>query len=152
MFGNLLYSWDNLQHSWNDWVINYDNNKQQRFLKKLDIGIDNASDMVIALVILLVSVSGSFWLLGWYRERPLKPAAYEIYFRRFLRKMTRIGFDKQKSEDYRHFLYRIDQSGIEQNELIAKIISLYILIKYGRRDSSDRETSELKDLVKSLQV
>ena len=152
LFGNLLYSWDNLQHSWNDWVINYDTNKQQRFLKKLDVGIDNAGDMVIALVILLVSVSGSFWLIGWYRERPLKPAAYEIYFRRFLRKMSRIGFDKQKSEDCRDFLYRVNRSGIEQIEQVAKIVNLYILIKYGRGGNLDRGTDRLRDLVKSLRV
>ena len=152
LFGNLLYSWDNLQHSWNDWVINYDNNKQQRFLRKLDIGIENASDMVIALVILLMSVSGSFWLLGWYRERPLKPAAYEIYFRRFLRKMSRIGFDKQKSEDSRLFLNRIIKSNPAQNEQVSRIINLYILIKYGREETSDKQFKELKDLVTSLEV
>ena len=152
LFGNLLYSWDNLQHSWNDWVINYDNNKQQRFLKKLDVGIEDAGDMVIALVILLMSVSTSFWLVGWYRERPLKPAAYEIYFRRFLRKMSRIGFDKQPSEDSRHFLSRVSQSRIEQVEQVARIINLYILIKYGRERNLDRETSELRDLVRGLRV
>lgn len=152
LLGNLLYSWDNLQHSWNDWVINYDDRKQQRFLSRLDIGIENASDMIIALVVLLASVSGSFWLISWYRERPVKPAPYEIYFRRFLRKMSRIGFDKQDSEDSRHFLHRINKSGIEQNQQVSKIIKLYILIKYGRRENPDRETSELKVLVKSLQV
>ena len=73
IFGNLLYRWDDLQHSWNDWVLNYDEDRQRSFLSKLDLGIENWSDMVIALVIMLVAVTGSFWLISWYRELPPRP-------------------------------------------------------------------------------
>ncbi|NNE63389.1 MAG: DUF3488 domain-containing transglutaminase family protein, partial [Gammaproteobacteria bacterium] len=107
LFGNLLYSWDNLQHSWNDWVINYDDSKQRLFLRKLDVGIENAGDMIIAMVILLVSFSGLFWMISWYRERPPKPEQYEILFRRFTAKMARHGYIRKESEDSRQYLQRI---------------------------------------------
>ena len=152
LFGTLLYRWDNLQHSWNDWVVNYDENKQRNFLRDLDLGIENSGDMVIALVFMLVGVSGSFWLIGWYRERPAKPAKYEIYFRRFLKKMARKGFDKPIAEDNRHFLKRISKSNVEQSELISNIINLYSVIKYGSDKTSVEQEKELGRMVDSIQV
>jgi len=152
IFGNLLYNWDNLQHSWNDWVINYDKNKQRRFLQKLELGIDNAGDMVIALVILLTTVSGGYWLYGWYRERPTRPPEYEIQFGRFLRKMSRIGLTKQNAEDSRHFLQRIHDANIDQYEQMTKIVNLYNNIKYGQIDASKSRYKQLVGLVDSIRV
>lgn len=152
LFGNLLYSWDNLQHSWNDWVINYDDQKQRRFLSKLDLGIENAGDMIIALVILLGSMSGLFWLTSWYRERPARPEQYEILFRRFLRKMSRLGYQKKDSEDVRQFLQRIDQAQASQYSQITQLVKLYIQIKYGQENVSVEHIKALNGLVNSIRV
>jgi len=152
LFGTLLYRWDNLQHSWNDWVVNYDEKKQRRFLNDLNLGIDNASDMVITLVILLIGISSSFWLVGWYRDRPEKPAKYEVYFRRFLKKMARKGYDKPAAEDNREFLKRIKKSAIDQHEEIGKIINLYNAIKYGQENTSAQRQKELADLINSIRA
>ncbi len=151
LFGNLLYNWDNLQHSWNDWVINYDDQKQRRFLRKLDLGIENAGDMIIALVVLLASVSGLFWLISWYRERPARPEQYEILFRRFIKKMSRLGYQKKDSEDARQFLQRVHQQDSEQGLLIEQFVDLYNRIKYGR-DNNAEQTKILNDLVDSIRV
>ena len=107
VFGNLLYGWDNLQHSWNDWVLNYNGRKQRDFLRKLDLGIDNWSDMVITLVVLLLAMTGSFWLVAWYRERPPAPADYDRQFNRLLRSLARRGIEKRPSEDARAFVRRV---------------------------------------------
>ena len=152
IFGNLLYSWDNLQHSWNDWVINYDQNKQRRFLRDLELGIENAGDMVIALVIMLVTVSGGYWFYGWYRERPPRPPEYEIQFKRFLRKMARIGLTKQNAEDTRHFLQRIREANLDQYEQIATVINIYNYLKYGKNLDATRQDRQLADLVNSIRV
>jgi hypothetical protein len=152
IFGNLLYSWDNLQHSWNDWVLNYDEHKQRDFLSRLDIGIDNWSDMVIALVVLLVVVTGGFWLVAWYRELPPRPAGFEIQFRRLLRKLKRLGIDKKPSEDNRAFLRRVSTAELAQREQLARIIDLYSRIKYARNGDSALARKQLRSLIDSLQV
>ncbi len=152
LFGNLLYTWDNLQHSWNDWVINYDDQKQRRFLRKLDIGIENAGDMIIALVVLLVSVSGLFWFINWYRERPAKPEQYEILFKQFIKKMSRLGFQKKNSEDARQFLQKLAPLEVRQNQQITQFVELYNQIKYGRENNSAKQIKELNDLVDSIRV
>lgn len=152
LFGNLLYSWDNLQHSWNDWVINYDDRKQRLFLQKLDVGIENAGDMIIALVILLASFSGLFWLISWYRERPPKPEEYEILFRRFTAKMAKHGYKRKESEDSRQYLKRITVSDQKQSTQIEQFIDLYNRIKYGTYEASPTRIKMLTDLEKSIQL
>ncbi len=151
LFGNLLYSWDNVQHSWNDWVLDYDDQRQRNFLSKLDLGIDNWSDMVIALVVLLVSVTGVFWLVYWYRERPPRPASYEILFSRLLRKLAKQGYDRRPSEDTRAFLQRVPQQEFSQREQLARIIELYNRIKYGRDGNSPRALNSMRSMINSMQ-
>ena len=152
LFGNLLYSWDNLQHSWNDWVINYDNRKQKNFLSKLELGIENWSDMVFALVFLLLSVTGLYWLIVRYRERPPKPEAYEILLKRVLKKLSKRGFQKRPSEDTRAFLERVVGRDFPQREQLADIVELYNRIKYGRQDDTSRRLNSMRTLIKSLEL
>jgi len=152
IFGNLLYRWDNLQHSWNDWVLNYDERKQRDLLSKLDIGIDNWSDMVIALVLLLAVVTGGFWLIAWYRELPPRPPAFERQFERMLRKLRRRGLVKNPAEDSRAFLRRVATPELAQREQLARIIDLYNRIKYARDGDSAQARRQLRALIDSLQV
>ncbi len=150
IFGNLLYSWDNLQHSWNDWVLNYDQRKQMNFLSKLDIGIENWSDMVFTIVILLVGVTALFWFIGWYRERPPKSASYEILFKRLLKKLSKRGIQKSPAEDTRAFLKRVAQLDFPQLEQLASIIELYNRIKYGRQGPNTPAINHMRSLVNSI--
>ena len=152
LFGNLLYNWDNLQHSWNDWVLNYDQRKQMNFLSKLELGIDNWSDMVFALVILLLTVTGSFWATARYRERPPKPPAYEILFNRLLKKLSRHGIRKGPAEDTRAFLGRVSTRDFSQSEELSNIVELYNRIKYGRQDSSQEALNHMRSMVNSFQA
>ena len=152
IFGNLLYGWDNMQHSWNDWVLNYDQRKQKNFLSKLELGIENWSDMVFALVILLVSVTGLFWFIAWYRERPPKPAAYEVMFNRLLKKLSKRGIQKNPAEDTRAFLQRLSSADFPQRDRLANIIDLYSRIKYGRQGPSEPALDNLRSMINSFQI
>jgi transglutaminase-like putative cysteine protease len=152
IFGNLLYSWDTLQHGWNDWVLNYDQRKQMNFLSQLELGIENWSDMVFALVFLLLTVTALFWSIAWYRERPPKPAAYEILFNRLLKKLSRRGFQKGPAEDTRTFLLRITQRDFPQRELLTNIVELYNRIKYGRQGSSPSALSNMRSMIDSIRT
>jgi len=150
IFGNLLYSWDNLQHSWNDWVLNYDQRKQRDFLSKLQMGIENWSDMVFALVVMLLLVTASIWLIVWYRERPPRPQAYEILFNRLLKKLARRGLRKDPAEDSRAFLQRLSERDLPQRDQLARIIELYNRVKYGRQGPSAAALDNLRSMINSI--
>ena len=151
LVGNLLLSWDNLQHGWNDWVLNYDEQKQRNFLSQLDLGIENWSEMVIALVILLVAVTGSFWLITWYRELPPRPPACEILFTRLQRKLARRGIVRKPAEDTRAFMRRISTPELAQSDQLERIIDLYNRIKYGPDGGSPQALQQMRNMINSLQ-
>ncbi len=152
IFGKFLYNWDNLQHGWNDWVINYDQRKQRNFLRKLELGIDNWSDMVFALILLLVTVTGLFWLIVWYRERPPKAQAFEILFNRLLKKLSKRGIQKGPAEDTRAFLERVSGRDLPQLDQLANIVELYNRIKYGRQGPSERALNSMRSMINSLEL
>jgi transglutaminase-like putative cysteine protease len=152
IFGNLLYNWDNLQHSWNDWVLNYDQRKQQDFLNQLDIGIESWSDMIFALVVSLASVTGLFWLAVWYRERPPAPELYETLFARLLKKLSKRGYHRRPAEDARAFVARLPRQEFPELAQIERIADLYNHIKYGRRGASSRALGNLRLAINSLRL
>ena len=152
IFGSLLYNWDNLQHNWNDWVLNYDQRKQMSFLSDLELGIENWSDMVFALVILVVVVIGVFWSVTRYRERPPKPAAYEVLFNRLLKKLSKRGLKKDPAEDTRAFLVRVTTKDFPQSEQLANIVELYNRIKYGHKSNSEAALGHLRSMVKAIRI
>lgn len=150
LFGNLLFSWDNLQNNWNNWVLNYDERKQSNFLQQLGLGIEDSGDMIFALVFMLLTVTGSYWILGWYRARPAKPAKLEQHFNRLLKKLSKLGFDKKPSEDSRAFLGRVSASEHIQTTEIEAIINLYNQIKYGSDNTSQPDLNRLNSLISNF--
>ena len=152
LFGNLLYSWDNLQHGWNDWVLDYDHRRQSNFLRDLEVGIEDWGDMIFALIAMMLLVTGGYWFISWFRERPRKPELYEIYFNQLLKKLRKLGLEKAPSEDTRAFLQRVKSRGFSQPGQVAKVIELYNLIKYGSDKPDALSLSELRMLVNSIRV
>ena len=110
-------------------------------MQKLGLGIEDSGDMIFALVFMLLTVTGFYWLLGWYRARPAKPAKLEQHFNRLLIKLKKLGFEKKPSEDSRAFLSRIEASDVIQTTEIEVIINLYNKIKYGP-DHTNKDTNQ----------
>ncbi len=132
LLSKLMYSWDNLQHNWNDMILNYDHQKQSSFLKQLGLGIKSTGDMIIALVICLVLITGTYWLIARYRERPAAIANYEKIINRLLKKLSRSGYKKLPSEHVYEFLSRIKQQQNFDDSQLTKIFETYSKIKYAK--------------------
>jgi transglutaminase-like putative cysteine protease len=156
LFGNFLFRWDSLQNNWNNWVLNYDERKQSDFLQQLGVGIEDTSDMIFALVFMLLIVTGLYWFLDRYRARPAKPARIEQHFNRLLKKLTKVGLEKRPAEDSRNFLNRIAVSKLVKTTEVEVIINLYNKIKYGPSHTSENTNkSDLKTfnlLIKNFQT
>jgi hypothetical protein len=100
-------------------------------LQQLGVGIKNSSDMVFALIFMLLMVTGLYWIIGWYLAKPAKPARLEQHFNRLLKKLAKLGLEKKPAEDSRAFLRRVEESKLVQTTEIEVIINLYNRIKYG---------------------
>ncbi len=132
LLSKMLFGWDRLQHRWNDWVINYDNKKQTRFLSNLGLGIVGWGDMIIALVFSILLITGGYWLISWYRERPAKPARYEIILKQLLKKLAKYGFTRQPSETLNDFLQRLQSENHFKDQQLENIFTAYNRIKYAQ--------------------
>jgi protein-glutamine gamma-glutamyltransferase len=132
LFSKVLFNWDNLQHRWNEWVLNYDTKKQEKFLRNLGMGIHDWGDMVIALVLCLVVITGGYWLYSWYRERPPKPAVYEIIINQLLKKLAKLNLQRNPAETLDEFLQRIEREYRFSDPELKKIVAAYQRIKYAK--------------------
>ncbi len=128
----MLFRWDNMQHRWNDWVLNYDSRKQSQLLKNLGLGIQSWGDMIIALVFSILFITGGYWLFSWYRERPASPARYEVILNQLLKKLARAGFQRKPSETVNDFFARMQSEHRFKDEKLKKIFDAYNHIKYAR--------------------
>lgn len=132
LISKLLFNWDNIQKTWNDWVLNYDQYKQARFLKNLGLGIKSWGDMIISLVISLMIFSGIYWGVVWYRDRAPKPEEYELIINRLLKKLAKAGVARKPAEGLTEYLQRIQKENDYHDPALEKIINTYHKIKYAR--------------------
>jgi hypothetical protein len=131
----LRFSWDRVNHTWNQWVINYNDRRQRdvlsRWLSRLGFAQVDWREMVITLVsgmlIVLLGI-GLYLLRPWHRQyHDPAQAAYE----QFCRRLARRGVQRQPAEGPVHFSRRAKQQCPAQARIIAKITALYARQRYA---------------------
>ncbi|MDJ0833386.1 MAG: DUF3488 and transglutaminase-like domain-containing protein, partial [Gammaproteobacteria bacterium] len=152
LLGRLLYRWDNLQFAWTNWVLNYDNRKQAQFLNQLGLGIEDWGDMIIALVVAISAITGFYWLVSWYRERPPPPPVYEKIIQQLLKKLARKGYQRKPSEHVFEFLDRIQRQQDFDDPALRQIFSIYSKIKYARGYQKQTIIRRLQQMVADWNV
>jgi transglutaminase-like putative cysteine protease len=136
------YAWDAVANSWNQWVLGYNPERQNRFMRQ--IGLEQATwqNMVIAMMV----ASGSIVLLlalgllaKVVRRRP-DPVQrlYEAY----CEAMARRGATRRASEGPRDFAARVGLEFPELKDKAQRVSALYIALRYGR----DADASLLREL------
>jgi len=143
--GQLMFGWDNIQRSWNNWVVDYNDLKQRRLMQKLGMG-DSAGGMIISLVIGLVSLSLLYILLGWWRQRPEPAKEPDRSLQRLGRRLKRQGFEQQNNETWPEFIERIADAAPEA-ELLVKIAQLHQRLKYSGEALRQEHIHQLQTLV-----
>lgn len=150
LISDLLFNWDSIQHQWNNWVLNYNHKKQSDFLKKLGVGIQSTADMVIALVILLTSITSFYAIWSMYKNRPPKPEYFEKLWLQFLNKLSRKGFHKAPAESSQEFANRMKTEATEYADTIQIAAQLYQRIKYSNSANKDNLIKRLEVIYKQL--
>jgi len=142
--------WDNLNHSWNQWVLGYDRQQQMRLLERLGMAEHGWQALVVLLAQLLALLLTvvALWLL---RRRPaLRPDPALRLYQRFCSKVARRGLVRGPSEGPQEFAHRVAASQPELARQTARITALYIRLRYGG-EAGDRELlSRLHAAIKRL--
>ena len=104
---DVMYLFESMQHRWNMWVVGYDSETQARYLADL---LGKVTPMRVGLVMLLgggmslgLVVVSLFW-----RRRPAPDHPAQRAFRRFTRRLARVGLTRMPHETPGRFLARVN--------------------------------------------
>lgn len=136
------FLWDGIQNGWNQWVLAYGPELQQRFLQRIGLGGISWRGMALVLIaavgVLLTAVAYS--LLR--RQRPPRDPVVLAY-QRFCRRLARRGMARQPHEGPLAYAERVNTERPEWRTRVELITRLYVALRYGESPSAARvETLE----------
>ncbi len=134
------YRWDNLNHFWNQWVLNYNDKRQRDFLGGLLswLGFDDIDwrGMVTLLFSGMLLVFGLI-ALRLLRKNPENRDPAVIAYEQFCRKLEKRGIVRNPAEGFTTFSHRARQQNPDLGSVIAKITSLYQRLRYAPHPPTD---------------
>ncbi len=144
----LRASWDAVNHTWNQWVLGFDQERQRDLLRRLGLGDLQWRGMVGVLFTMLAVVLGvvSAYLL-WPRRDKADPAAR--LYERFCRKLGRCGLPRDRNEGPRAYAKRIIAARPELSIPVRRITDLYTRVRYAGEDP-ERWLPRLKEQVQAF--
>lgn len=131
------YIWDAINNRWNQWVIGYNQAKQNALFSAL--GIENITWRGLASM-LLVSITAVVTVLALMLfMRPVRHTSQVIrLYQRLLRKLARSGLHKLPYETPSRFSQRISR---QRSDLAVPIITItqhYLLLRYANLDQLEQ--------------
>ena len=130
--------WDNVDSRWNDWVVQFNQLRQEEMLRTLGFDDPDWQDLAlilgIGLAVMLALLSG--WLAWEFRPRRADPATAS--YRRFARRLARRGVERAPHEAPRDFALRVRRLRPDLGTAASAITELYLRLRYmpthGARD------------------
>jgi transglutaminase-like putative cysteine protease len=129
-FRPVRQTWDFINNGWNQWVLGYDFERQQRALSALSPSLANLRNMLWALLAGMAMLLGG---LSLYLFRPTRrPRLDEVarLYGHFLRRLARTGLDKGQAEGAEDFARRASGRRPDLARDIEHITWLYIGLRY----------------------
>lgn len=148
----LRYQLDSLNHSWNKWVLGFDEKQQKKLFEMLGIeDIDKAT--LFSWLVIAMTLSGALVFLWVFKqsEKKLKKDVAAYYYEIFCQKLAKAGLMKEPSESADEFLERVVQVFPELKPRAGFITRSYHRIRYGI-DNNDNQKKEFIQAVRKLGV
>ena len=147
----LSYTLDSLNHSWNKWVVDFDDEKQEELFESLGVkDIDKAT--LFSWMVLAMTLFGALVALWVFKSGAAKSrkdlAVY--YYDMFCKKMAKKGLDKKPSESAGEFFNRVVSEFPELKKSAYLITNHYQSIRYGCASAEMKK--EFIGAVKSFKV
>jgi transglutaminase-like putative cysteine protease len=125
---NIALAWDVANAKWNEWILGYGPENQERFMNWLGMDDPDWRQMLLTLVALVTGITMliSFLLILRYRPPPKDRAA--ILYGEFVRKS---GLQPQTGESPRVFAVRVQRDTPLPHESVRQITDTYLDVRYG---------------------
>lgn len=136
---NISFLYDSFQNNWNQWIIGFDQKKQDALLKSLGLEDVSSSNLILLLVTCL-TITGLIvsWIL--LTHNTVQKDRVQHYYNLLCLKLQRHGIQRQLNEGPVDFESRINRdhalSTDTQNDLVF-IFKAYRILHYGNRSDTN---------------
>ena len=128
---DLSLTWDSINAKWNEWVLGYGPENQERFMEWLGMDDPNWRKMMFTLIGLVAAIVFLLSLLMIWRNLPPRRDAASRLYRRFVR---RTGLEPKTGETPEAFATRAANDGGLDANAVAAVTSAYLAVRYGPAD------------------
>ena len=119
--------WDAINSAWQNMIVDYDAESQFNLFDNLGFNNMDFRDYLRLLVILTI---GIMMLVAWWLLRlPEKIDPVAKSYRRFLKALAKLGYEKQPSEGPKDFVQRIIAERPDLKPKLLPILELYISLR-----------------------
>lgn len=146
---SVRHQWEAAAHKWNVWVLGYNPERQRELMRNVGMGNADWRSLTATLFTLLGIMTVA--LLAWSLRRLARPDPVQRAWRAFCSKLAEHGVERAPSEGPRDYAERAARALPAARRAILRIAALYIGLRYGR-ESSPRQTKELRRMVRGLQL
>ena len=127
----LSLTWDALNAKWNDWVLGYGPETQERFMHWLGMDDPDWRQMMLTLIGVVAAIIAVISLLLIFRYRPPPRDRAAILYERFVRKS---GITRIVGETPSAFAARAHRESKLANDTIDDVTEIYLAARYGQVD------------------
>jgi transglutaminase-like putative cysteine protease len=145
-FFQLRQMWDAVNHGWNQWVLGFDREQQDKLLRALgikDMSWQNLLTILVAAIALLVLAVSAIVLL----KRPRQQNPVQRHYQRFCDKLAKQGTVRAINEGPQDFAQRACRELPHLCEQITEITRRYIELRYQQQ----KEAKDLRGLRQAVQ-
>lgn len=128
---NIRNTWDAVDNGWNQWVLAYGPELQERFFTRIGLHYGDWDELALVLLLLVGALLAGFSLLLWWRHRPHPGLPVIRAYARFCRKLAKYGSPRAAHEGPLDYAQRIKQRHPELATQIDAITSMYIQLRYA---------------------
>lgn len=139
--------WDNVNARWNDWVVGFSAEQQERMLESL--GFDRPDWRELGLLLTVGIALGLAGLAAWlaWDFRPRGNDAAARSYRSFTASLARQGIERAPHEAPRSFLGRVRRFRPDLEREATAITELYLRLRYTP-SADERDLHRLRALVR----
>ncbi|NOQ87469.1 MAG: hypothetical protein GQ550_00965, partial [Gammaproteobacteria bacterium] len=145
---NMAFLYDSFQNNWNQWVIGFDQKKQNDLLRSLGFKDVTPSDLILLLVICL-TVAGA--VVSWFlfTHNTVEKDRIQHYYNLFCLKLKRQGLQRRLNEGPSDFEKRINkerQLSKNTRHDMAFIFKAYRTLHYGNQSNNNLKNHYFKKI------
>ena len=126
----LQQNWDALNHQWNQWVLGFDQQKQQDFLQRIGLGSLALFEMIgVMLLALIITLAVIALLLRYQQQRNQDPLLQS--YQQLCQRLVKHGLDCRPHIGPQQRCQQAMALLPEQRSQIEQLFQQYIQLRYG---------------------